>query len=62
MISASKRSRPTPQTAWPVGLSFHVHTQGYFCDVTRRNAVPEVPSQKDTNWNPFRNLFSRASI
>jgi hypothetical protein len=31
--------------------------QGYFCDRTRRNAVPEVLSQKNESWNSVPELF-----
>jgi hypothetical protein len=31
--------------------------QGYFCDGTRRNAVPEALSQKDASWNGVPDPF-----
>jgi hypothetical protein len=36
--------------------------QGYFCDGTRRNAVPEAISQKDVSRNGVPELFSGIDI
>jgi hypothetical protein len=33
------------------------YTQGYFCDGTRRNAVPEALSQKDASRNGVPERF-----
>jgi hypothetical protein len=39
-------------------INVHTYIQGYFCDGTRRNAVPEAFSQKYTS----QNLFSLPSV
>jgi hypothetical protein len=41
-------------------VAFHLYsgyTQGYFCDSTYGNEIPDVLSHKNTSWNSIPELF-----
>jgi hypothetical protein len=38
------------------------YSQGYFCDRMCWNAIPEVLSQKNTNWHSIPETFFLASV
>jgi hypothetical protein len=44
------------------GSKIHCYSQGYFCDGTHWNAIPEVLSQKDPSQNGVLELFSLTLI
>jgi hypothetical protein len=39
------------------GVTAHGDNQGYFCDGTHWNAIPEAFSQTDANWNGVSEPF-----